>query len=65
MLGSGRAGAGQLRPARPRGTIAEVDEDLPHLEEDDLTRILIILMRIEAKLDALFEEDDGEEEDRS
>jgi hypothetical protein len=42
-----------------------VADELPEFEADDLTRILLILMRIEAKLDALLEEDDGEEEDRS
>ncbi len=40
-------------------------EDLPDFETDDLTKILIVLMRIDAKLDVLLEEGDGEEEDRS
>jgi hypothetical protein len=48
-----------------RDTIGRMAEDLPEFETDDLTRILMILMRIEAKLDLLLEEDDGEEEDRS
>jgi hypothetical protein len=42
-----------------------VASELPPFEPDDLTRIMLILMRIEAKLDLLIEEDDGEEEDRS
>jgi hypothetical protein len=48
-----------------RDTISEMTEKLPDFETDDLTRILIVLMRIEAKLDLLLGEDDGEEEDRS
>jgi hypothetical protein len=41
------------------------DERLPPFEPNDLTQILLILLRIEAKLDELIEEDDGEEEDES
>jgi hypothetical protein len=41
------------------------DEGLPPFEPNDLTQILLILLRIEAKLDELIEEDDGEEEDES
>jgi hypothetical protein len=48
-----------------RETILRTTEKLRDFETDDLTKILIILMRIEAKLDLLLEEDDGEEEDRS
>jgi hypothetical protein len=39
------------------------DERLPRFEPNDITQILLILLRIEAKLDALLEEEDGEEED--
>ncbi len=41
--------------------------ELPNFQTEDLTKILVILMRIDAKLDLLIEleEDDGEEEDRS
>jgi hypothetical protein len=56
---------GQLRPVLLRDTISEMTEKLPDFETDDLTRILIVLMRIEAKLDLLLEEVDGEEEDGS
>ena len=39
------------------------DERLPPFELKDMTQILLILLRIEAKLDELLEEDDGKEED--
>jgi len=39
------------------------DERLPRFEPNDITQILLILLRIEAKLDELLEEDDGKEED--
>jgi len=60
-----RVRLGQLRPVLLRDRIAEMTEDLPDFETDDLTKILIVLMRIDAKLDVLLEEGDGEEEDRS
>jgi hypothetical protein len=60
-----RVRLGQLRPVFLRDTILEMTEKLPDFETDDLTRILIVLMRIEAKLDLLLEEVDGEEEDGS
>ena len=41
------------------------DDDLPPFEPDDLTQIILILLRIDANLDELLEEDDGEEEDES
>jgi hypothetical protein len=39
-------------------------EDEPRLEWEDLTRILLLLMKIDAKLDELlgWEDDDAEEE---
>ncbi len=41
-------------------------EDVPRVDWDDLSAIILALMRIEAKLDELLaEEDDGEEEDES
>ena len=39
------------------------DERLPPFDRNDMTQILLILLRIEAKLDELLEEDDGKEED--
>jgi hypothetical protein len=39
------------------------DERLPRFEPNDITQILLIFFRIEAKLDGLLEEDDGKEED--
>jgi hypothetical protein len=60
-----RVWLGQLRPVFLCDTISEMTEKLPDFETDDLTRILIVLMRIEAKLDLLLEEVDGEEEDGS
>lgn len=53
-----------MRPLAGRETIVAMTEELPEFDADDLTTILIILMRIEAKLDLLLEEDNGEEEDR-
>jgi hypothetical protein len=39
--------------------------DQPEWSLEDITAIMLALMRIEAKLDELLEEDDGEEEEDS
>jgi hypothetical protein len=42
-----------------------VSSDEPERSLEDITSIMLALMRIEAKLDELLEEDDGEEEEES
>ncbi len=39
--------------------------DQPEWSLEDITAIMLAFMRIEAKLDELLEEDDGEEEEDS
>jgi hypothetical protein len=42
-----------------------VASDEPEWSLEDITAIMLALMRIEARLDELLEEDDGEEEEDS
>ena len=44
---------------------AQVEPDEPPWSLEDITAIMLALMRIEAKLNELLEEDDGEEEEDS